>query len=164
MLFDEPAERNGWFDLEGFSGERETIKEKVPGPDGSPWLPGERQIGDWGAGIPLTLLKRLSALNLPLERQHLWSDPVPMENLPQGHVGGCNGKGPRRLLRVELDLAPYGEVLQIIGVAYGYPGEGSGGWGGSCVSRSIMQNAVELVLLAKEAGSAKTFALFPEEV
>lgn len=135
------------------------------GPEFEPviWAPGERRVRDFGKGIGTTLLRGLSALNLPLERQQLWSELVPARELPQGHMASIHTIGGV-LTRVQLDLADYGDSLGIVGVAYGLPGEGHGGWMGSCIPRGVLVKAVHLVLEARAKERARENALFPDLV
>ena len=158
MLITEDLGMEG-LDLEEGEESEDVATPSEPAPT---WHSGERKIRDCGKNLPAALLKGLSALNLPLERQQLWSDLVPVASLHHGHFATHNQIDGKT--RVQVDLAAYGDTLEIIGLAYGLPGEGSGGWGASCMPRLALLDGVRLVLEARQREASRAFSLFPEEI
>lgn len=137
----------------------EPEESRAPEPAVS-WRPGERRIGDGGKNLPAHLLRGLSALGLPLQPVALWSDPVAKDDLLHGHFACHNhieGK-----TRVRVTLHPYGNALVITSLDYGLPGEGSGGWCGSCMPRPALLRGVQLVLDAHSKAQQRESALFPD--
>lgn len=97
------------------------------------------------SGLDLTAqeLAKLNALKLGYGRHHIWTPPVPKDSLPDAHIAVCHDING--MVRVEIDIASYDDHLEVIGLAYGNPGEGSGGWGGSCIPKGHLKNAIRLL-------------------
>ena len=121
-------------------------------------------LRDYSGRLDQSRLGALSCFVPETEEQEgrieLWSDPVNPELLPQGHIA-CDKDEDERCC-VGLDLAWYSDHWEIIGLSYGQPRGGHGGWMGSCMPLDALRLAVDLVFMALTRKVQASSALFPE--